>query len=191
WFAATGHAMNIAVRLQSAAPPDSVLIAGRTRELVGEFFDYQEMEPLVIADNVAPVAVWRVIGENTNAGRFEALRRTGMLELVGRREGMDLLRRCLVRALKGEGQGVLVAREPGIGKSRLIAEFANEANAERYDSLKYFGSPHHTDASLYAVIGELQRAAGFKRADTPSERLAKLTTLFAGRGNTGGKEVML
>jgi DNA-binding response OmpR family regulator/class 3 adenylate cyclase/predicted ATPase len=190
-FAATGQALNIALRLQSVAPPDGVLITGRTRELVGEFFDYQEMEPLVLADNVTPVAVWRVIGESTNAGRFEALRRTGMLELVGRRQEMDLLRRCWSRAVTGEGQVVLVTGEPGIGKSRLIAEFADETNAERYDSLKYFGSPHHTDASLYAVIGELQRAAGFKRADTPSERLAKLAALLAGRGNTRGQEVML
>jgi class 3 adenylate cyclase/predicted ATPase len=190
-FAATGHALNIALRLQSAAPPDSVLITGRTRELVGEFFDYQEMEPLVLTNNVTPIEVWRVIGENTNAGRFEALRRTGMLELVGRRQEMDLLRRCWSSALTGDGQVVLVAGEPGIGKSRLIAEFTDERNAERYDSLKYFGSPHHTDASLHAVIGELQRTAGFKRADTPSERLAKLSALLAGRASSGGQEVML
>src|SRR5215813_7274198 len=190
-FAVTGQALNIALRLQSAAPPDGVLITGRTRELVGEFFDYQETEPLVLADNVAPEAVWRVTGENANAGRFEALRRTGMLELVGRREEMDLLRRCWSRTLTGEGQVVLVTGEPGIGKSRLIAEFADERIAERYESLKYFGSPHQTDASLYAVIGELQRAAGFRRADTPSERLAKLTALLAGPANTAGQQVML
>ena len=190
-FAATGQALNVALRLQSAAPPDSVLITGRTRELVGEFFDYQEMEPLVLADNVTPVVVWRVIGENTNAGRFEALRRTGMLQLVGRGQEMDLLRRCWSRTLTGEGQVVLVTGEPGIGKSRLIAEFADEVNAERDDSLKYFGSPHHTDASLYAVIGELQRAAGFKHADTPSEKLAKLTALLAGRASTRGQEAVL
>jgi len=190
-FAATGQALNIALRLQSAAPSDSVLITGRTRELVGDFFDYQEMEPLVLADDAAPVAVWRVTGENTNAGRFEALRRTGMLELVGRRQEMDVLRRCWSRALAGAGQVVLVVGEAGIGKSRLIAEFADERNAERYESLKYFGSPHQTDASLYAVIGELQRAAGFRRADTPSERLAKLTALLAGPANTAGQQVML
>ncbi len=45
-FAATGQALNLALRLQSAAPSDSVLITSRTRELVGDFFNYQEMEPL-------------------------------------------------------------------------------------------------------------------------------------------------
>jgi class 3 adenylate cyclase/predicted ATPase len=190
-FAATGQALNLALRLQSAAPPDGVLISSRTRELVGDFFDYQEMGPLALADDRAPVAVWRVIGENTHAGRFEALRRTGMLELVGREQEMELLRRCWSKALAGTGQVLMVTGEPGIGKSRLVAEFADERNAELYEGLKYFGSPHETDASLYAVIGELQRTAGFKRADAAPERLAKLTALLEGPGEATGEGVTL
>src|SRR5262249_43443054 len=135
-FAATGQALNLALSLQSAAPSGGILITDRTRELVGDFFNYQEMEPLILAEDLRPVTVWRVTGESTNVGRFEALRRTGMLELVGRRQEMDVLRRCWSRALAGAGQVVLVVGEAGIGKSRLIAEFADERNAERYESLK-------------------------------------------------------
>jgi class 3 adenylate cyclase/DNA-binding response OmpR family regulator/predicted ATPase len=190
-FAATGQALNLALRLQSAAPSDSVLITSRTRELVGDFFNYQEMEPLLLADDLAPVAVWRVTGESASAGRFEALRRAGMLELVGRRQEMELLRRYWSKALAGAGQVVLVSGEPGIGKSRLIAEFEEERNGELYDSLKYFGSPHQTDASLYAVIAELQRAAGFARADTPSAKLAKLAALLEGSGHSAFEGITL
>jgi len=67
-FAATGQALNLALRLQSAAPADSLLITSRTRNLVGDFFNYQEMEPLRLADDLEPVAVWRVTGESTSAG---------------------------------------------------------------------------------------------------------------------------
>ena len=81
---------------------------------------------------------------------------------------------------------MLVSGEPGIGKSRLIAEFEDERNVEPYDSLKYFGSPHQTDAPLYAVIAELQRAAGFDRADIPAERLAKLTAVLEGSAASEG-----
>ena len=190
-FAVTGQALNIALRLQSAAPSNSVLITSRTRELVGDFFNYQEMEPLWLADDLAPVTVWCVTGESNSADRFDALRRIGMLELVGRRQEMDLLRRCWSKVLTGAGQVVVVAGEPGIGKSRLIAEFEVERNVELYDNLKYFGSPHQTDASLYAVIGELQRAARFKRADTPSERLAKLTALLEGADHPASEGMTL
>jgi DNA-binding response OmpR family regulator/predicted ATPase len=177
---ATGQPLNLALRLRSAAPSDSVLITGRTRELVGGFFDYREMPPLVLADDVAPVAVWQVTGESASTGRFEALRRAGMLELVGRRQEMDLLRRCWSRALAGAGQVVPIAGEPGIGKSRLLAEFQDESNVRLYGSLKYFGSQLQTDAALYPVLGELQRAAGFDRTDAPADRLAKLTALLQG-----------
>jgi DNA-binding response OmpR family regulator/class 3 adenylate cyclase/tetratricopeptide (TPR) repeat protein len=190
-FAATGQALTLALRLQSVAPSNSVLVTSHTRELVGDFFNYREMEPLVLADDLAPVPVWCVTGESTNAGRFEALRRPRMLKLVGRTQEMTLLRRCWSKALNGAGQVVVIAGEPGIGKSRLIAEFEEEKSLELYNNLKYFGSPHQTDTPLYAVIGELQRAAGFTHADTPSERLAKIATLLEGSGRRGIEETTL
>jgi DNA-binding response OmpR family regulator/class 3 adenylate cyclase/predicted ATPase len=186
--AATGRALNLALRLQSAAPPDSVLVTGRTRELVGDFFAYREMQPLVLAGDVAPVPIWRVTGVSAGVGRFEALHRFRMLELVGRQQEMDLLRRSWVRAMAGAGQAVLIVGEPGIGKSRLVAEFLDEGNVSPHGTLKHFGSPHHTDAALYPVIGELQQAAGFDRADTTSARLAKLTELLQGPGQPADDE---
>ena len=187
-FAATGQALNLALHLQLAAPSDGVLITDRTRELVGDFFNYREMEPIVLADGLAPVTVWSVIGENTNAGRFEALRRPGMLELVGRMQEMDLLRRCWSKTLTGAGQVVVVAGEPGIGKSRLITEFEEQVKAKPHTILRYFGSPHQVDAPLYVVIAELQKAAGFERVDTQSERLAKIANLLEASGPRGVEE---
>ncbi len=176
--AATGRALNLALHLPSAAPPGGVLIDGRTRELAGGFFECREMQPLVLGDGLPPVAVWQVTGERNDAGRFDALRRAGMLELVGRREEMELLRQSWLQTMAGKGRVVLIAGDPGIGKSRLVAEFQDERTAELHACLKYFGAPHQTDAALYPVIGELQRAAGFDRADSPEERLAKLTALL-------------
>jgi class 3 adenylate cyclase/predicted ATPase len=179
-IAAVGQPLNLALALRSLAAPGTILVTGDTREQVGDFFDYREMPPLVLARDVAPVPVWLVAGENACSGRFEALRRAGMLELVGRRQEMDLLRHCWSRVLTGAGQVVLVTGEPGIGKSRLLAEFQEESNVRLYGSLRYFGSQLRTDAALHPVIGELQRAAGFDRTDTPAERLAKLAELLHG-----------
>src|SRR5262249_54738753 len=44
---------------------------------------------------------------------------------------------------------------------------------------------------LYAVIGELQRAAGFDRADAPRERFAKLAALLERPGWPPGEGVTL
>ncbi len=180
--AATGHALSLAMCLPSAAPPGGVVIARRTRELVGGFFDCEKRKPLVLGNALPPIPVWQVTGERAGAGRFDALRRPGMLELVGRRQEMELLGRRWSQAAAGEGQVVLVSGDPGIGKSRLVAEFQEERNAEPHDCLKYFAATHQTDTPLYPVIGELQRAAAFDRTDTPEERLAKLAALLEPAG---------
>jgi len=190
-IAAIGQPLNLALRLRSLATPGSILIAGPTRDLVGDFFDYRQMQPLELARNVTPVPVWQVAGENTCSGRFEALRRVGMLELVGRKQEMDLLQHCWSRALAGAGQVVLVTGEPGIGKSRLLAEFQDASNVRLYGSLRYFGSQLQTDAALQAVIGELHRAAGVDCADAPAARLAKLAALLQGPGQGAQVELAL
>ena len=51
--------------------------------------------------------------------RFEALHASGLTDLVGREEELELLLRRWSKAKTGEGQVVLLSGEPGIGKSRL------------------------------------------------------------------------
>src|SRR5436190_18560921 len=48
---------------------------------------------------------------------------------IGRREELEVLETALTRAQDSEGSLVLVSGESGIGKSRLIAEFADHARA--------------------------------------------------------------
>jgi predicted ATPase len=50
------------------------------------------------------------------------LGRTAHTPFVGRRQEMARLRECLDAASRGEGGIVLVAGEPGIGKTRLLTE---------------------------------------------------------------------
>ena len=54
-------------------------------------------------------------------GRFEAFHGSGLTELVGREEELELLLRRWSKAKTGEGQVVLLSGEAGIGKSRLTA----------------------------------------------------------------------
>jgi predicted ATP-dependent serine protease len=46
---------------------------------------------------------------------------TGLTELVGREEELEILLRRWSKAKDGQGQVVLLSGEPGIGKSRLTA----------------------------------------------------------------------
>ena len=94
-------------------------------------------------------------------GRFEAFHASGLTELVGREEELDLLLRRWSKAKTGEGQVVLLSGEPGIGKSRLTAALLERLATEPHTRLRYFCSPQHTDSALYPIISQMERAAGF------------------------------
>jgi predicted ATPase len=146
--------------------------------------------PLVdFAGFAEPQHAWRVIGESGVLSRFEALR-SEATPLVGRDEELDLLLRRWQQAKAGEGRIVLVAGEPGIGKSRLTAELGGNIAREPHTRLRYFCSPHHQDSALYPFIAQVERAAGFARDDTVEQKLGKLRGLLAA-GARGDHETQL
>ena len=111
--------------------------------------------------------------------RFEALHASGLTELVGREEELELLLRRWSKAKTGEGQVVLLSGEAGIGKSRLTAALMERLATEPHTRLRYFCSPQHTDSAFYPIIGQMERAAGLAHDDTPQAKLDKLDALLA------------
>jgi class 3 adenylate cyclase/predicted ATPase len=173
-----GETPNLAARLQALAEPEAVVIADRTRRLVGSLFEYQSLGEVELKGLLAPVAAFRVIGESRVESRFEALR-SGETPLVGREEELELLRRRWEQAKSCTGRVVLISAEPGIGKSRLAEAFRESILGEPHIRLRYFCSPHYQDSPLSPFISQLERAAGFERDDTPAARLDKLESLVA------------
>ena len=111
--------------------------------------------------------------------RFEALHASGLTELVGREEELELLLRRWSKAKTGEGQVVLLSGEAGIGKSRLTAALLERLASEPHTRLRYFCSPQHTDSAFYPIIGQMERAAGFAHDDTAQAKLDKLDAMLA------------
>jgi class 3 adenylate cyclase/predicted ATPase len=174
-----GETPNLAARLQALADVNAVVIAAGTRRLVGDLFEYRDLGAVEVKGIAAPVPSWQVLRPSVVASRFEALRGSALSLLVGRDEEVDLLLRRWARAKAGDGQVVLVAGEPGIGKSRVVAALAERLHAEPHLRLRYFCSPYHQDSALYPFIDQLGRAAGFARDDPPSSKLEKLKALLA------------
>jgi hypothetical protein len=107
--------------LQGVAEPNTVLIAESTRRLIGNLFDLEDLGAKDLKGIAGPVRAWTVLRPSGVESRFEALHASGLTELVGREEELELLLRRWSRAKTGEGQVVLLSGEAGIGKSRLTA----------------------------------------------------------------------
>jgi class 3 adenylate cyclase/tetratricopeptide (TPR) repeat protein len=176
--AVVGETPNLAARLQALAEPGAVVIAASTRRLTGGLFEYRNLGVVALKGFAENVRAWQVLGTGPAESRFEALRATTTL-LIGRDEEIDLLMRRWERAKAGDGCVVLISGEPGIGKSRIAQTVVERLSSEPHTRLRYFCSPHHQDSALYPSITQLERAAGFRREDTPEQRLAKLEAVLA------------
>jgi class 3 adenylate cyclase/predicted ATPase len=177
--AVVGGTPNLAARLQALAEPGSVVIAQATRRLVGGVFELDDLGPQRLKGFAAPLLAWRVAGAGLAEDRFEARQTAGLTPLVGREKEIALLLRRWEQARDGEGQVVLLAGEPGIGKSRLVREMRERLAEERHIRLVYQCSPHHTTSPLHPVIEQLERAAAFARDDAADAKIDKLETLSA------------
>jgi tetratricopeptide (TPR) repeat protein len=175
---AVGETPNLAARLQGLAGPGQVVIDSATRRQIGGLFECQDLGTVELKGLPVAVAAWQVVSENRTLGQFEALR-SGATPLVGRDEELDLLLRRWAQAKAGSGRVVLISAEPGVGKSRLAEALAERIGAEPYTPLRYFCSPHYQDSSLYPVIAQMERGAGFVHADDPTTKIDKLQALLA------------
>ncbi len=169
---AAGDVINTAARLQTAAPPDGIVVGEATYRATTHVIDYREREAQQVKGKAMPVAVWEAV-----ATRYARSRRdTSRAPLVGRDQDLALLRDLWqrVRARRHPGLATLLG-PPGIGKSRLLREFAAdlEATAVYWGRCLPFG-----DGITYWPLTEMLRdAAGILQSDEPSTMSGKLAAL--------------
>ena len=174
-----GETPNLAARLQSLAGPGGVVVGPGTRRLLGGLFALKDLGPQRLQGFAEPLTAWRVEGESRAASRFEARAARGLTPLIGRDHELGMLLDRFEQAKENEGQAVLLAGEPGIGKSRLAHTLIEQLAAEPHTRLRYYCSPYHTNSALHPVIEQLERAAAFEADDPPERKLDKLETLLS------------
>ncbi len=120
-----GAAVNLAARIESAAPPGSVLISHDTYQHVQGLFEMQPLEPITAKGFDRPVPVYRVIRARPRSFYQPTRGVAGVTtRMVGREAQFDTLV-ALYRRVREERRAYLVTitGEAGVGKSRLVYEF--------------------------------------------------------------------
>ena len=117
------------------------------------------------------MAVYRPTGEKKHLTRSQA-------RLIGRNPERVLLRERLQGVFHGASSVVIVQGEAGIGKSRLVAELRQQAEAMQVATLSLAGDAADKTTTFYAwrdVLGELVDPGSHL---DPGERLQRLTELL-------------
>ena len=165
-----GDVPNIAARAQALAEPGSVVVTARVQRQIAGLFVAEERGTHELKGVPEPVTLFRIV-RASGAGRRAGQRH--LTPLVGREEEMAMLLRRWERARRGDGQVILIAGEPGLGKSRLIEEFHARLRETPHTWVEWSCSQllHYTP--LHPIVEWGRRRFG--DAEVPAERrLAEL-----------------
>ncbi len=162
-YTLTGDTVNTAARLRGLAGPGEVVVGPQTWQQVSDFFEAQAGVPVEVKGKERPLVPYRILNERS-------VPKAGSRPLVGRTEEMQqfvaLTEACLRRQ---RGRVIFVRGDPGLGKSRLVAEFlllAREQGLACHDTaLLDFGARTGRDAirrltqSLLGLPGDADEAS--------------------------------
>jgi class 3 adenylate cyclase/tetratricopeptide (TPR) repeat protein len=167
---AAGDVMNTAARLQSAAPVDGILVGELTYAATRSVIDYHEAEPIAAKGKSEPVPVWEAVAvkETTVGVTSEGP------AFVGREDEAAALEEIWRTTLRVRRPAlVTIVGPPGIGKSRLLVEFARRAE---HDGRVHWGRclPYGEGVTYWPVTEFVKSAAGILQSDDRTTIAEKL-----------------
>jgi class 3 adenylate cyclase/tetratricopeptide (TPR) repeat protein len=123
-YSVLGESVNLAQRLEAAAPTGETYVGQMTWELTRDHFELEPVGELTVKGKREPIEAWRLVGRKAVAGASDV--RSGH-ELVGRQVELTAITERLDALGSGTGGLVQLTGEPGVGKSRLTQEAARHA----------------------------------------------------------------
>jgi class 3 adenylate cyclase/tetratricopeptide (TPR) repeat protein len=175
-----GETPNIAARLQATASPGTVLITAATHRLISGLFVVEALGPRALKGITTPPEVFQVIRPTGIRGRLGAAR--GLTPFVGREEELRLLLSRWERVREGEGQLALIIGEPGIGKSRLVAEFHDRIRDAPHIWMESAGEQFFEHTPFHVISEMLSRWLELQDATNTEEQCERIERALAAAG---------
>jgi len=175
-----GATPHLAARIQAIAQPGEVVVAPNTRRIAGGQFKYVDLGLFNLKgfDRAIPLSV--VIEASALESRSAWRGRDADKPLVGRGNELTTLLKTCGNATSAIG--VLVAAEPGMGKSHLVAAVAHQLACQGTTVVRLQCSPFQTNSALEPLAQHLAQAAGISRTDSIDVRREKLEAQLAVAG---------
>jgi class 3 adenylate cyclase len=173
-YTAVGDTTNVAWRLAQEARAGDILIGESTARLAQGYVRVETLSALALKGKAVPVTVRRVLGLGSRRSRLDTAGGRVLTEFVGREEEMAHLEAMLARAESGRGQVLGVVGEPGVGKSRLLAEFRRRVAGRPVTWLEGHCVPYGQAMPYLPVLEMLRQNCGLAEDDRPEIIAVKL-----------------
>ncbi len=175
----TGDVVNTAARIQSVAPVNCLAVGEATHRATSHVFEYEPLAPVEVKGKREPLALWRAKGVRIRFGTDFAEHAT---PFVGRLLEKPLLIGVFERALQQRSvQLATIVGEPGVGKSRLVAELFAYMDAKTEIVRWRQGTclPYGEGITFWALGEIVKREAAILESDSAEVAAAKLDAAIA------------
>jgi ABC-type transport system substrate-binding protein/class 3 adenylate cyclase len=123
-YNALGDTVNVASRIQKLVAGGEIVVGNSTKLQVETYFEFDRLGEQQLRGISDPVETFRVVGVLETEPEFVPT------PLVGREFELSVIDRAMESLVEGRGTIVTIIGEPGIGKSRLVAE-TRQRHSER------------------------------------------------------------
>ncbi len=191
-YTAMGDAVNIAARMQAAAPPGGVMVTAATHRFIAPLVETIDAGRLELKGKAEAVQGYQVTNLRRGAVSTRGLGDDVRSVMVGRDAELQRLKDAcgVVRARQGRVAAIL--GEPGIGKSRLLAELRAYATGDNAVTWLEARCLSYGRGLPYQLAADLVRSAigVVPTADEPEMRNALETTTKALFGDAWAEPYM-
>jgi len=131
-YTAIGNTVNVASRLQTAAPTGGILISHDTYQHVRGIFDVTVLAPITVKGKSEPIQVYTVNSIRPRAFRVAARGVEGIeTRTIGREEELAKMKLAFEQTVEQHQIHLInIVAEAGTGKSRLLYEFTKWLDAQ-------------------------------------------------------------
>jgi class 3 adenylate cyclase len=188
---AVGAPLHVATRLSQQAAPGMILLSAATYQLVHAEVRAAPAGSLTLDGPPTPLSVYAVQGHLRRQAGVVGRGPRAPSPFVGRARELALLQDHLALAMAGQGQVIGVVGEPGMGKTRLVAEFCRRLPRAQVTVVEG-RCLSYGQATPYLPVRDLMRqVCGLREGDEVVGQVAAVQQRLHASGLTAAEDVAL
>ena len=169
-----GDVVNTASRLQQHAPVGEIVVGEETYRATRSAIEYEPLEAVTVKGKAAPLETWRAVEAASATGE----RHLSSTPFVGRSREVGLLDATWERVERERRPHLItVLGSPGVGKSRLAAEFTERISARGGRVVRGRCLPYRERSAYGPFAMQVKELAGIYDSDDLGVATGKLRTL--------------